>query len=72
LSFEKLKTQGFSVASNIVQFHQPSDVVPDGLCDNTPVTKPTLVIENVNGTLVVKETEYTRQYLCGVKNGTME
>ncbi len=64
LSLQKLKNQIFELSYDACGFLQPSDVVPEGLVnDRETMPKPTLIIKNVNGQLVIKSTEYTKIYL---------
>ena len=61
---QKLKNQIFELSYDACGFLQPSDVVPEGLVnDRETMPKPTLIIKNVNGQLVIKSTEYTKIYL---------
>ena len=65
LSFDKLSRQRFRLIYESAMFLQPSGVKPNGLVNDIETQpKPTLIIENKNGRLVVEETEYTRKYLA--------
>lgn len=64
LSLEKLKSQRFELSYDACGFLQPSTIIPKGLVnDRETMPKPTLIIKNVNGKLIIESTEYTKQYL---------
>ena len=64
LSIEKVKGQHFFFAYDSAIFAQPSDVIPNGLCNDIDTQpKPTLIIRNQDGELMVEETELTRKIL---------
>ena len=64
LSFDKLKNQMFDFFNGAAWFLQPSGVTPKGLTnDKETMPKPTLIIRNVNGNIVIEQTENTQKYL---------
>jgi len=64
LSLDKLNKQRFEIIYSSAVFAQPSDVIPNGLLNDFETRpKPTLIIENDDAGLVIKQTEYTREYL---------
>lgn len=64
LSLEKLKTQRFNWILDTVIFSQPSDTIPDGLCnDKATMPYPTLIMKEQDGELVFEQTEHTKKYL---------
>lgn len=65
LSVEKLKNQEFYSIYGSAFFAQPSNVVPDGLC-NDKETMPlvTLILNpDNNDNIEIKQTEFTKKYL---------
>ena len=65
LSIEKVEKQLFFFGYDSAIFAQPSDVIPNGLCNDIDTQpKPTLIIRNQDGELIIEETELTRKILA--------
>ena len=64
LSIDKLSKQRFNIIYSSAVFAQPTEVIPNGLLNDLATQpKPTLIIKNENGGLVIEQTEHTREYL---------
>ena len=64
LSYDRLLKQEFALIYDTAIFAQPSGVKPDGLKNDLKTqAKPTLILNNVNGNIIIKETELTRKFL---------
>ena len=65
LSVDKLRGLIFDISDNVAMFMAPSEVKPNGLL-NDMASQPRLVlaIEDMNGNLQIRQTEYTSKYIA--------
>lgn len=66
LSVEKLRSQRFEIIADQMVFAQPTDVKPDGLCNDLDTQPyPTLILRlDSHGAIQIETTDYTRKYLA--------
>ena len=65
LSVDKLRSLIFDISDNVAMFMAPSEIKPNGLL-NDMASQPRLVlaIEDMNGDLHIRQTEYTSKYIA--------
>lgn len=64
LSIEKLKKEIFQLSYDQCGFFHPNNVVSNGLLnDIDTIPKATLVIKYEDGVMMIKQTEYTKEFL---------
>ena len=65
LSVDKLRGLIFDISDNVAMFMAPSEIKPDGLLnDIASQPRPVLTIEDMNGNIHIRQTEYTSKYIA--------